>query len=161
MHGRVPELRKDELRKLAAVGVLNFIQKSVRQTSVCRACGKETTEKTNDKLKFAGHYAHRRDALWQVERVARNPGPLYEKLEEAGDLTVRMSIAVGADYQRLKDDFNATVEKLQRALVTIGANTQAIRFVRTARYVRYTATVTGAGPDLALAVLVGQQRKTF
>src|SRR5205085_8289747 len=28
--------------------------------------------------------AHRRDALWQVERVAREPGPLYEKLEEAG-----------------------------------------------------------------------------
>src|SRR5438046_5617169 len=25
---------------------------------------------------------HRRDALWQVERVARDPGPLYEKLEE-------------------------------------------------------------------------------
>ena len=27
--------------------------------------------------------SHRRDALWQVERVARAPGPLYEKLEEA------------------------------------------------------------------------------
>jgi len=27
--------------------------------------------------------SHRRDALWQVERVARDPGPLYEKLEEA------------------------------------------------------------------------------
>ena len=26
--------------------------------------------------------AHRRDALWQVERVARDPGPLYEKLDE-------------------------------------------------------------------------------
>src|SRR5207244_11031433 len=26
--------------------------------------------------------AHRRDALWQVERVARDAGPLYEKLEE-------------------------------------------------------------------------------
>ena len=27
---------------------------------------------------------HRRDALWQVERVAREPGPLYKKLEETG-----------------------------------------------------------------------------
>jgi error-prone DNA polymerase len=27
---------------------------------------------------------HRRDALWQVERVARDPGPLYEDLEETG-----------------------------------------------------------------------------
>ena len=25
---------------------------------------------------------HRRDALWQVERVSRDPGPLYETLEE-------------------------------------------------------------------------------
>ncbi|MGZ5437873.1 MAG: OB-fold nucleic acid binding domain-containing protein, partial [Pyrinomonadaceae bacterium] len=35
-----------------------------------------------------GHWTldppHRRDALWQVERVAREPGPLYKKLEETG-----------------------------------------------------------------------------
>ncbi|MEP6911333.1 MAG: error-prone DNA polymerase, partial [bacterium] len=36
LHSRVPELRKDEMRKLAAVGALNFIQADVRQTSVCR-----------------------------------------------------------------------------------------------------------------------------
>jgi len=84
LHRRVPELRKDELRKLAGVGALNFIQKSVRQTSVCRAGDKETAGKINDKLKFAGHFAHRRDALWQVERVSRDAGPLYEKLEEDG-----------------------------------------------------------------------------
>ena len=51
---RVPELRKDELRKLAAIGALNFIQGSV----------------------------HRRDALWQVERVTRAAGELYEALAE-------------------------------------------------------------------------------
>jgi error-prone DNA polymerase len=52
---RVPELRKDELRKLAAVGSLNFMH----------------TPSVN-----------RRDALWQVERVARTPGKLYEQLPE-------------------------------------------------------------------------------
>src|SRR5256714_338862 len=104
LHRRLPELRKDELRKLAAVGALNFIQKSVRQTSVCRACGEETTEKTNDKLKFAGHYAHRRDALWQVERVARNPGPLYEQLEEsAGSPLTPMTL-----NERLNADLRGT-----------------------------------------------------
>ena len=51
---RVPELRKDELRKLAAIGALNFIQGSV----------------------------NRRDALWQVERVTRAAGELYEELAE-------------------------------------------------------------------------------
>jgi error-prone DNA polymerase len=53
LHNRVPELRKDELRKLAAVGALNFIQSSTR-----------------------------RDALWQVERVTRDAGELYEGLLE-------------------------------------------------------------------------------
>jgi len=53
LRNRVPELRKDELRKLAAVGALNFIQDSTR-----------------------------RDALWQVERVTRAPGKLYQELLE-------------------------------------------------------------------------------
>ena len=51
---RVEELRKDELRKLAAIGALNFIQGAV----------------------------NRRDALWQVERVTRAAGKLYEDLVE-------------------------------------------------------------------------------
>jgi error-prone DNA polymerase len=54
LHNRVPELRKDELRKLAAVGALNFIQSATR-----------------------------RDALWQVERVTRRAGELYEGLLES------------------------------------------------------------------------------
>ena len=45
LHQRVPELRKDELRKLAAVGALNFIQTDVRQTSVCRDHDKEAVGK--------------------------------------------------------------------------------------------------------------------
>lgn len=47
---RVPKIRVDELRVLASVGALNFISK---------------------KKGF-----HRRDALWQVERANRDPGPL-------------------------------------------------------------------------------------
>jgi error-prone DNA polymerase len=54
LHNRVTELRKDELRKLAAVGALNFIQSATR-----------------------------RDALWQVERVTRRAGELYEGLLES------------------------------------------------------------------------------
>ncbi len=54
LRNRVPALRKDELRKLAAVGALNFIQSSTR-----------------------------RDALWQVERVTRDAGALYEGLLES------------------------------------------------------------------------------
>lgn len=50
---RVPELRKDELRMLANVGALNFINK-----------------------------VHRRDALWDSERARRSAGPLFEAMEE-------------------------------------------------------------------------------
>ena len=47
------------------------------------------------------------------------------------------------------------------AAVTEATDTQAIRFTRTARYVRYAASLTGSTADLALAVLVGEGRKSF
>jgi error-prone DNA polymerase len=53
---RVPSIRKQELRALAEVGALNFIT--------------------------GRNGFHRRDALWQVERAARNAGPLLETIEE-------------------------------------------------------------------------------
>ena len=52
---RVPELRKDELNRLAEIGALN----------------------TLDRL-------HRRDALWQAQRAILPVGPLLEPLEETG-----------------------------------------------------------------------------
>ncbi|HBB89720.1 MAG TPA: error-prone DNA polymerase [Blastocatellia bacterium] len=75
---RVPELRKDELRKLAAVGALNFIQtQSLKsQVSSLKSLKPETW---NLKLETG---TNRRDALWQVERVARPAGELYEELHE-------------------------------------------------------------------------------
>ncbi len=50
---RVPDIQKSELKSLAAIGALNFI---------------EPKRKT-----------HRRDALWQIERAARHAGPLFDK----------------------------------------------------------------------------------
>lgn len=49
---RVPEMRRDELRSLAKVGALNFI-----------------------------NGVYRRDALWEAERVTRPVGPLFEEIE--------------------------------------------------------------------------------
>ena len=143
LHHRVPELRKDELRKLAAVGGLNFIEqgvgnrvKGVSSDSVSaittnnaisqidgeRLCafaplresatvdpGLETGQeeisrkgaKSQRQEKFSEpasglnslhpkpntlnpNNSHRRDALWQVERVSRDAGPLYESIAEGG-----------------------------------------------------------------------------
>jgi error-prone DNA polymerase len=52
---RVPELRKDEINRLAEIGALNSL----------------------DRL-------HRRDALWQAQRAILPVGPLLEPLEEIG-----------------------------------------------------------------------------
>jgi error-prone DNA polymerase len=75
MHRRVPELRKDELRKLAAVGALNSIDNP-------RSNWNASASVANMASEDACAPVHRRDALWQVERVSRGPGPLYERLEE-------------------------------------------------------------------------------
>jgi len=52
---RVPMIQKTELATLAEIGALNFI---------------------------GAKKVHRRDALWQIERASRRPGPLLENLEE-------------------------------------------------------------------------------
>jgi error-prone DNA polymerase len=67
---RVPALQKSELRALAEVGALNFIA-SERASNHAGAARTQTI--------------HRRDALWQVERAARRPGPLLETPETLPD----------------------------------------------------------------------------
>jgi error-prone DNA polymerase len=76
LRNRVPAMRKDELRKLASVGALNFIQNSSR-----------------------------RDALWQVERVTRAAGELYEELlENDGDSPLQQMTLT----ERVNADFRGT-----------------------------------------------------
>jgi len=53
---RVPMIQKSELATLAEIGALNFI---------------------------GAQKVHRRDALWQIERASRRPGPLLENVEES------------------------------------------------------------------------------
>jgi error-prone DNA polymerase len=83
---RIAEIQKSELTVLAEVGALNCIS--------------------------ARHGFHRRDALWQVERAARHPGPLLETQEEGlrdeqvavlGSPLLRMT-----DEERLVADFRGT-----------------------------------------------------
>ncbi|HSY59792.1 MAG TPA: error-prone DNA polymerase [Terriglobales bacterium] len=55
---RVPWIQKSELAALASIGALNFISPGSRRDR---------------------HGINRRDALWQIERVSRRPGPLLER----------------------------------------------------------------------------------
>ena len=110
LHQRVTELRKDELRKLAAVGALNFVG---ARTSCPPACEARSLNLAISERPFAlraqadrmsALQTNRRDALWQVERVARNPGPLYESLaEDNGSPLVPMTL-----NERLTADLRGT-----------------------------------------------------
>jgi error-prone DNA polymerase len=67
---RVPEIQKVELVTLAEIGALNFDVGVGDGVGVADG-GKHAAAKKRRRF-------HRRDALWQVERVARAAGPLLE-----------------------------------------------------------------------------------
>jgi error-prone DNA polymerase len=83
---RVPEIQKSELTALAEVGALNSL---------------------SSRRGF-----HRRDALWQVERAARRPGPLLEAPETAKQEPEAAEsdspLAQMTDEERLVADFRGT-----------------------------------------------------
>jgi error-prone DNA polymerase len=103
---RVPELRKDEMRKLAAVGALNFIQ-SRTGIPACHSSMNSfdiNKRKTSDRQECLS-YTNRRDALWQVERVARPAGELYEELHETDG---NSPLAPMTRPERMDADFRGT-----------------------------------------------------
>jgi error-prone DNA polymerase len=120
LHHRVPELRKDEMRKLATVGALNFIQESPKSKVQGPKSKTQTEGSTSDRSMFPtpvegqtldlGHWTldkrtTRRDALWQVERVARPAGELYEELHE---LDGNSPLAPMTRPERMDADFRGT-----------------------------------------------------
>jgi error-prone DNA polymerase len=92
---RVPELHKDEMRKLASVGALNFIQDS----SISSHSG--TLSQREKELATT----NRRDALWQVERAVRPAGLLYQQLLERDG---RSPLAPMTVPERMDADFRGT-----------------------------------------------------
>jgi error-prone DNA polymerase len=79
---RVPKLGKSDLAALAEIGALNFV---------------------GGKQGF-----HRRDALWQIERVARRPGPLLEAVESDDAMAQRSPLEPMTSEDRLVADFHNT-----------------------------------------------------
>jgi error-prone DNA polymerase len=76
---RVPELRKDELRKLSEIGALNFITASP---------------------------THRRAALWDSELAVRPTGPLFTNNQQP--ITNNQPLAPMNASERLNSDFRQT-----------------------------------------------------
>ncbi|MGP0076006.1 MAG: DNA polymerase III subunit alpha [Bryobacteraceae bacterium] len=76
---RVPELRKDELRKLSEIGALNFITDSP---------------------------THRRAALWDSELALRPTGPLFANSQQP--IANSTPLAAMSASERLNSDFRGT-----------------------------------------------------
>jgi error-prone DNA polymerase len=76
---RVRQLQKSEMRTLAEIGALNFL------------------DSTNP--------IHRRDALWQVERASRRTGPLLEDIRETSDYS-SSPLEMMTPEERLIADFH-------------------------------------------------------
>lgn len=104
LSNRVPQLRKDELRKLAAVGALNFIQSKGSLKSQVSSL-KQYKVKTWDLGLETRKGTNRRDALWQVERVARACGPLFRELSETDGHSPLVPMTLP---ERLDADFRGT-----------------------------------------------------
>jgi len=129
---RVPELRVNEWQTLAEIGALNAleldhaafsIQESARKRltladpvmgadsdSRPMANGQQPTAPMSPCSRDENHQRltlklHRRDALWQVQRAVRRPGPLLEGLvdQESGSPLARMDAE-----ERLVADFRGT-----------------------------------------------------
>jgi error-prone DNA polymerase len=96
---RVPEMRKDELTTLGAIGALNSITVSSQDQSLLPG---SSLEVESSKAKFR---LHRRDALWQIERAVRSPGPLIEQLIEPDSPS---PLRVMTHEERLVADFRGT-----------------------------------------------------
>jgi error-prone DNA polymerase len=129
---RIPEIQKSELAALAEVGALNFI---------------------SGRKGF-----HRRDALWQIERASRRPGPLLEKLEgfatpgeaaaEETPKEPQSPLAPMTEEERLVADFRGTG-------LTVGPHPMAYRRPElTQRGIRAAADLAKI-PDGALVRVAG------
>jgi error-prone DNA polymerase len=94
---RVPELRRNELVALAEVGALNSVDS-----------GRWPVDSGSDQPPTTVHWPlkfHRRDALWQVEKAVRHPGPLLEEIMEPDAAS---PLAAMTDEERLVEDFRGT-----------------------------------------------------
>jgi methyl-accepting chemotaxis protein len=87
------------------------------ETERLRAASEEE-RRVND----AARAAAAREQASAIERIGAGLSRL-----SSGDLTYRLTEAFAADYAKLREDFNATVETLQATMEEISGNSQGIR----------------------------------
>ena len=84
------------------------------------------SDRTAAEAERAANEAARAETAAQQRLVVESVATGLEKLS-SGDLLFRLTTAFGGDYEKLRDDFNAAMEKLQEAMQSIATNTQGVR----------------------------------
>jgi error-prone DNA polymerase len=118
---RVPELRKDELNTLSAIGALNAISawrhgdteqnRIFSDQVVTRSLNDPITRSPDDTIVSlppclrGEKIFHRRDALWSASAAANPPGPLLEKISQPDQPSPLKTMT---DEERLVADFRGT-----------------------------------------------------
>ena len=114
--------RKDEIGGMArAVQVFKDAgiekQRLEAEAEAQRAAAEQERQRTE---------AERAAAAKQQEFVVHSVATGLEKLS-SGDLLFRLTTDFGGDYEKLRGDFNAAMEKLQETMQAIATNTQGVR----------------------------------
>jgi methyl-accepting chemotaxis protein len=119
----VPGLtRHDEFAPMATAVQL-FKEEAIakRQLEVEAAQAHERTERRLHEIEAAHRAATEAQAL-----VLKVLGEALERLARR-DLLTKVDVPVPAEYQKLKDDFNAALEQLKQAIQNVSLSTQAIQ----------------------------------
>ena len=164
---RVPQLRKNEMIRLAEVGALNFIgADDSGRFSLPRTLGGTTTEHAGSigNMRLApssenyvrkSQPIHRRQALWQAESAARPAGPLLRELAPDDSSCPLLPMNYN---ERLDADFRGTS-------LTLGKHPMALRRaemneVGVSRAADLPAIRNGAPVRVAGSVIVRQRPGT-
>ncbi|HEY6467683.1 MAG TPA: OB-fold nucleic acid binding domain-containing protein, partial [Candidatus Acidoferrales bacterium] len=135
---RIPDIQKAEMKALAAIGALNFIEPQ--------------------------HAMHRRDALWQIERAARYPGALFEPskpLSENGLYAAEANespLSMMSTEERLIADYHSTGLTIGPHPLAYHRNAMKKRGLRTA--IELQTLRDGALVRIAGSVVVRQRPGT-
>jgi error-prone DNA polymerase len=111
---RVPDLRKNELVTLAAIGALNPVGSEKRKGASEKVLSSEFHLPLTP---YPFSLPHRRSALWNVEKAARAPGELLADIPSHNDSS---PLAPMTAEERLVSDFKGTG-------VTVGPHPMAYR----------------------------------
>ena len=128
--------RADEIGRLAR-GVLAAKESAIERKKLA---AEADARRRSDQEELQRKAELDRKYIAEFEQFMGSLTKALERLSD-GDLTYRLSNAFAAEYEKIRADFNTSVEKLQQTMLHVSANTSAIR--------AGTKEITSAADDLS------------